>query len=228
MRSLQCNASCGENRDSLFITPRLRQNAVQKELLPHLHPTAQMKCVNRRKEGRCVCRPFHRVTVLNSNIYEKHGEEARSFRRRKEEENARCYARRSRSVCLGITCRNRYTTSRSWRRLARNRAFVGAFFFIDPLAGMVIKDVVQEMLDDDMIIQEKVGTQMLYWIFPSQSYVLVPTAAFLLMCRKSANWICCARQSRPPEKRRKGWMSRSQRQRQTSRIVCVAGSWSED
>ena len=43
----------------------------------------------------------------------------------------------------------------------------------DCVAGMVIKDVVQEMLDDDMIIQEKVGTQTLYWIFPSQSYVLV-------------------------------------------------------
>lgn len=38
---------------------------------------------------------------------------------------------------------------------------------------MVIKDVVQEMLDDDMIIQEKVGISALYWIFPSQSYVLV-------------------------------------------------------
>ena len=38
---------------------------------------------------------------------------------------------------------------------------------------MVVKDVIQEMLDEDMIIQEKVGTQTLYWIFPSQSYVLV-------------------------------------------------------
>ena len=228
MRSLQCNASCGENGDSLFITPRMKQNAVQKKLLSYLHPATQMKHVNRRNEGRPVCRPFHRITVLNSNIHEKHGEEARSFRRRKEEENARCYARRSRSVCLGITCRNRYTTSKSWRGLARSRAFVGAFFFIDPLAGMVIKDVLQEMLDDDMIIQEKVGTQMLYWIFPSQSYVLVRATAFLLMCRRSANWIRCARQHRPPEKRRKSWMSKSQRRRQTSRIVCVEGSWSED
>ena len=38
---------------------------------------------------------------------------------------------------------------------------------------MIVKDVVQEMLDEDMIIQEKVGTNMLYWIFPSQSYMLV-------------------------------------------------------
>ena len=38
---------------------------------------------------------------------------------------------------------------------------------------MVIKDVIQEMLDDDMIVQEKVGNNALYWIFPSQSYVLV-------------------------------------------------------
>lgn len=38
---------------------------------------------------------------------------------------------------------------------------------------MIIKDVIQDMLDDDMIIQEKVGTQVLYWIFPSQSYILV-------------------------------------------------------
>lgn len=112
--------------------------------------------------------------------------------------------------------------------MVRSRAFVDAFFFIDPIAGMVIKDVIQEMLDDDMIIQEKVGTQMLYWIFPSQSYVLVPTTAFLLMYRKSANWIRCVRQSKPPEKRRKSWTSKSQRQRQTSRTVCVAESWSED
>ena len=41
------------------------------------------------------------------------------------------------------------------------------------IATMIVKDVVQEMLDDDMIIQEKVGSTMLYWIFPSQSYVLV-------------------------------------------------------
>ncbi|KAK8829186.1 Mnd1, meiotic nuclear division protein 1 [Blastocystis sp. ATCC 50177/Nand II] len=40
------------------------------------------------------------------------------------------------------------------------------------ISGMVIKDVVQEMLDDDMIIQEKVGSNSLFWIFPSQSYVL--------------------------------------------------------
>ena len=38
---------------------------------------------------------------------------------------------------------------------------------------MIVKDVIQDMLDDDMIIQEKVGTQTLYWIFPSQSYILV-------------------------------------------------------
>ena len=41
------------------------------------------------------------------------------------------------------------------------------------VATMIVKDVVQEMLDDDMIIQEKVGSTVLYWIFPSQSYVLV-------------------------------------------------------
>ena len=41
------------------------------------------------------------------------------------------------------------------------------------IATMIVKDVVQEMLDDDMIIQEKVGSTVLYWIFPSQSYVLV-------------------------------------------------------
>ena len=41
------------------------------------------------------------------------------------------------------------------------------------IATMIVKEVVQGMLDDDMIIQEKVGTIALYWIFPSQSYVLV-------------------------------------------------------
>ncbi|KNB41425.1 hypothetical protein JH06_5201 [Blastocystis sp. subtype 4] len=40
------------------------------------------------------------------------------------------------------------------------------------ISTMIVKDVVQEMLDEDMIIQEKVGTNMLYWIFPSQSYML--------------------------------------------------------
>ncbi|KAK8806687.1 hypothetical protein WA588_005490, partial [Blastocystis sp. NMH] len=40
------------------------------------------------------------------------------------------------------------------------------------ISTMIVKDVVQEMLDDDMIIQEKVGSTVLYWIFPSQSYVL--------------------------------------------------------
>ena len=43
------------------------------------------------------------------------------------------------------------------------------------LATMIVKDVVQEMLDEDMIVQEKVGVNMLYWIFPSQSFVLVLT-----------------------------------------------------
>lgn len=51
--------------------------------------------------------------------------------------------------------------------------FVGDSIFVFPLATMIVKDVIQEMLDEDMIIQEKVGTQTLYWIFPSQSYVLV-------------------------------------------------------
>ncbi|CBK23932.2 uncharacterized protein [Blastocystis hominis] len=40
------------------------------------------------------------------------------------------------------------------------------------ISTMIVKDVIQDMLDDDMIIQEKVGTQVLYWIFPSQSYIL--------------------------------------------------------
>ena len=43
---------------------------------------------------------------------------------------------------------------------------------------MIVKDVIQDMLDDDMIIQEKVGTQTLYWIFPSQSYILVFVFSF--------------------------------------------------
>lgn len=41
------------------------------------------------------------------------------------------------------------------------------------VATMIIKEVIQGMIDDDMIIQEKVGTLALYWIFPSQSYLLV-------------------------------------------------------
>ena len=49
------------------------------------------------------------------------------------------------------------------------------------LATMIVKDVVQEMLDEDMIIQEKVGTNMLYWIFPSQSYMLVYTLFFMFI-----------------------------------------------
>ena len=38
---------------------------------------------------------------------------------------------------------------------------------------MIVKDIVQEMLGDDMIVQEKVGLQTLYWVFPTQSYVTV-------------------------------------------------------
>lgn len=53
---------------------------------------------------------------------------------------------------------------------------------------MIVKDVVQDMLDDDMIIQEKVGTQVLYWIFPSQSYVIV-LATNCMNDRKNENWI---------------------------------------
>ena len=49
---------------------------------------------------------------------------------------------------------------------------------------MIVKDVVQEMLDEDMIIQEKVGTNMLYWIFPSQSYMLVYTLFFMFIYQK--------------------------------------------
>ena len=56
------------------------------------------------------------------------------------------------------------------------------------IATMIVKDVVQDMLDDDMIIQEKVGTQVLYWIFPSQSYVIV-LAAKCMNDRKNENWI---------------------------------------
>lgn len=41
------------------------------------------------------------------------------------------------------------------------------------IATMIVKDIVQEMLDDDMIINEKVGSTVLYWIFPSQSYIIV-------------------------------------------------------
>ena len=50
---------------------------------------------------------------------------------------------------------------------------------------MIVKDVVQEMLDEDMIIQEKVGTNMLYWIFPSQSYMLVYTLFFMYILEET-------------------------------------------
>lgn len=43
----------------------------------------------------------------------------------------------------------------------------------DDVATMIIKEVIQGMIDDDMIIQEKVGNLALYWVFPSQSYLLV-------------------------------------------------------
>ena len=51
---------------------------------------------------------------------------------------------------------------------------------------MIVKDVIQDMLDDDMIVQEKVGTQVLYWIFPSQSYVIV-LAVKCISDRKNEN-----------------------------------------
>ena len=58
-------------------------------------------------------------------------------------------------------------------KIAKEQGICKTIVFILFLATMILKDVVQGMLDDDMIIQEKVGTIALYWIFPSQSYLLV-------------------------------------------------------
>ena len=58
-------------------------------------------------------------------------------------------------------------------KIAKEQGICNTIRFTLLLATMIVKDVVQGMLDDDMIIQEKVGTIALYWIFPSQSYFLV-------------------------------------------------------
>ena len=58
-------------------------------------------------------------------------------------------------------------------KIAKEQGICKTIVFILSLATMIVKDVVQGMLDDDMIIQDKVGTIALYWIFPSQSYLLV-------------------------------------------------------
>lgn len=58
-------------------------------------------------------------------------------------------------------------------KIAKEQGICIVYLSVSFLATMIIKDVVQGMLDDDMIIQEKVGTIALYWIFPSQSYLLV-------------------------------------------------------
>ena len=58
-------------------------------------------------------------------------------------------------------------------KIAKEQGICNTILFTLLLATMIVKDVVQGMLDDDMIIQEKVGTIALYWIFPSQSYFLV-------------------------------------------------------
>ncbi|KAK8809810.1 hypothetical protein WA158_000753 [Blastocystis sp. Blastoise] len=39
------------------------------------------------------------------------------------------------------------------------------------ISPMIIKDVIQGCLDDDLLMSEKVGTQTLYWTFPSTTYV---------------------------------------------------------
>ena len=58
-------------------------------------------------------------------------------------------------------------------KIAKEQGICIVYWFLLFLATMIVKDVVQGMLDDDMIIQEKVGTIVLFWIFPSQSYLLV-------------------------------------------------------
>ena len=77
--------------------------------------------------------------------------------------------------------RNLYIIWRRLRKLQRTKEFVICILAGWIVATMIVKDVIQDMLDDDMIIQEKVGTQVLYWIFPSQSYILV--------CEFSFTWL---------------------------------------
>ena len=47
-------------------------------------------------------------------------------------------------------------------KIAKEQGICKTIVFILFLATMIVKDVVQGMLDDDMIIQEKVGTIALY------------------------------------------------------------------
>lgn len=43
-------------------------------------------------------------------------------------------------------------------------------FYLDP---MVIKEVLQSLIDDNLIDQEKIGASNVYWAFPSKALIVV-------------------------------------------------------
>lgn len=149
----------------------------------------RLESFGRKTERVESCRQNQTLTLLfNYNLFHD-GQEERSVSRRKETENAPINARGRNVHSPAIMARNQFIISRRWRKSQRRMEFVGDSIFVFPLATMIVKDVIQEMLDEDMIIQEKVGTQTLYWIFPSQSYVLVWNSETHWLCRRDANWI---------------------------------------